>query len=187
MHKHLKPNSWLERGCASRPFSCCQQPGRLLSPGQSTNSTHIRSVEQISDAMYFATSMDNLYLSVGQVLGKRPLQKFWEVLEGLMQFRAFSAKCYADDVPVQVGVTKMSLQDWRCDTLGVDVGGIVVWGNPLNVRKTCSLDVLHKEVAQSELCAWNACWVQACCWGWVQLCFRWICGWVTWMRSMALL
>ena len=55
---------------------------------------------------------------------------------------------------VQLGdavVTKMSFQNWRCDTLGVDVCRIVVGCNPLDVHKPSSLDVLHKEVSQRDV------------------------------------
>ena len=48
-------------------------------------------------------------------------------------------------------VAKMLLQDKRCDTLGVDVCWIVVGGTSLDVHKPSSLDVLHKEVAQSDV------------------------------------
>ena len=48
-------------------------------------------------------------------------------------------------------VAKMSLQDRRCDTLGVDVDWIVVGRNSLDVHKPSSLGVLHKEVAQSDV------------------------------------
>ena len=48
-------------------------------------------------------------------------------------------------------VTKMSLQNWRCDALGVDVSWIVVRCHSLDVHKACSLDVLHEEVSQSDV------------------------------------
>ena len=50
-------------------------------------------------------------------------------------------------------VTKMSFQNWRCDTLGlgVDVCRIVVRCRSLDVHKACSLDVLHEEVSQSDV------------------------------------
>ena len=41
----------------------------------------------------------------------------------------------------------MSIQDRRCDTLGVDVGWIGVGCNPLDAREASSLDVLCKEVS----------------------------------------
>ena len=48
-------------------------------------------------------------------------------------------------------VGKRSLQDGRCDALGVDVSWIVVGSNSLDVDEACGLDVLHKEVAQGDV------------------------------------
>ena len=47
-------------------------------------------------------------------------------------------------------VAKMSLQDWRCDTLGVDVCKVVVGGNSLDVHEA-GLDVSAQEVAQGDV------------------------------------
>ena len=46
-------------------------------------------------------------------------------------------------------VTKMSFQNWRCDTLGVDVCRIVVRCHSLDVHKSCSLGVLHEEASRA--------------------------------------
>ena len=48
-------------------------------------------------------------------------------------------------------VAKMSLQDRRCNTFGIDVCWIVVRCDSLDVEKACGLDVLHEEVAQSDV------------------------------------
>ena len=50
-------------------------------------------------------------------------------------------------------VARLSLQDWRCHTLGVDVCRVVVIvrGNSLDVDEASRLDVLHKEVAQCDV------------------------------------
>ena len=48
-------------------------------------------------------------------------------------------------------VTKMSLQNWCGDTLGVDVCRIIVRCHSLDVHKSCSLDVLHEEVSQRNV------------------------------------
>ena len=50
-----------------------------------------------------------------------------------------------------VVVTKMAFQDRRCDALGVDVCRIVVRCHSLDVHKACSLNMLNKEVSQSDV------------------------------------
>ena len=49
-------------------------------------------------------------------------------------------------------VTKMSLQNWRCDTLGVDVRRIVVRCSPLDVRKPSSLDMSWTKRYLNAMC-----------------------------------
>ena len=48
-------------------------------------------------------------------------------------------------------VAKMLFQHLRCDTLGVDVGRIVVRRCSLDVDKACGLDILREEAAQSDV------------------------------------
>ena len=48
-------------------------------------------------------------------------------------------------------VSKMSLQHWRRDALGVDVCWVVVGCDLLDVDEAGGPDVLHKEVAQSDV------------------------------------
>ena len=52
---------------------------------------------------------------------------------------------------IETLVTKMSFLNRRCDALGVDVCRIVVRCHSLDVRKACSLDVLHEEVSQRDV------------------------------------